>query len=208
MFLGNYSDVIKILLQADGKILIVGRTKPNSTTEKFLMARYNTNGSLDSGFGNNGTLELSPYSTNYKFRWFTDAQFSSDGKLYCVGHLHETPSYLDNAQNSQILYRFLLENEVNTEEPNPVVQYAKAIPSLVTNEWSVLLDYELRLDANINIALFDQNGRALRRLLPSCFRTEGKHSETIELPQDLNPGIYYIVLSDGTNYRPVKLMKL
>ena len=208
IFSGIYSGVKKILLQADGKILIVGRAKPNSTTEKFLIARYNTNGSLDSGFGNNGILELTPYSTNYKFRQLTDAQFSPDGKLYCVGHLHETSNYWDNAQNSQILYRFLLENTVNNEEPNPVVQYAKAIPSLLTNDLSVLLEYELRLDANININLFDQNGIALRRLLPSCFRTEGKHSEKIELPQNLKPGIYYMVLSDGANYRPIKLMKL
>jgi uncharacterized delta-60 repeat protein len=208
IFFGYFTEARKLLLQSDGKILIAGRTKPNNNTEKFLLARFNTNGILDAGFGNNGTLELTPYSADYKFRWLTDALFAPDGKLYCVGHLHETSNYWDNAQNSQILYRFLLDEEVNTKEPNPVVQYAKAIPSLVTNDLSVLLEYELRLDANIHITLFDQNGTVLRRLLPSCFRTEGNHSEKIALPEDLNPGTYYIVLSDGKSHRPVKLMKL
>ena len=60
-FLGR---AYSVAVQADGKILVAGGndfTSPQFTTGKegFLVARYNTDGSLDAGFGNGGVVQTS-----------------------------------------------------------------------------------------------------------------------------------------------------
>src|SRR5262249_24482946 len=54
--LGN--DVAKVLaIQSDGKFVAAGFTTPRfSSVPKFALARYNADGSLDTGFGTNGTV--------------------------------------------------------------------------------------------------------------------------------------------------------
>jgi len=46
-----------IALQADGKLVVVG-TRAFSANPNFIVARYNGDGSLDTGFGNAGTLSI------------------------------------------------------------------------------------------------------------------------------------------------------
>ena len=41
--------------QGDGKIVVVGNSTTFFTTDELTLARYNTDGSLDSTFGNEGT---------------------------------------------------------------------------------------------------------------------------------------------------------
>jgi uncharacterized delta-60 repeat protein len=44
-----------VAIQADGKIVAAGTTQPQNT-QRFALARYNTNGTLDSGFGSGGKV--------------------------------------------------------------------------------------------------------------------------------------------------------
>ena len=46
-----------IALQADGKLVVVG-TRAFSPNANFIVARYNGDGSLDTGFGNAGALSI------------------------------------------------------------------------------------------------------------------------------------------------------
>jgi uncharacterized delta-60 repeat protein len=46
-----------VALQADGRIVAVG-TRVFSVNPNFVVARYNSNGSLDAGFGNGGSLSI------------------------------------------------------------------------------------------------------------------------------------------------------
>jgi uncharacterized delta-60 repeat protein len=51
-FYGSFDDnATGVALQPDGKIIVVGQTHDPSTGENVAMARYNTDGSLDSSFG-------------------------------------------------------------------------------------------------------------------------------------------------------------
>jgi len=53
----NFSDVIyKLAIQPDGKIVAVGDVGEPGVGHLFGMARYNTNGTLDSSFGNGGKV--------------------------------------------------------------------------------------------------------------------------------------------------------
>ena len=46
-----------VALQSDGKIVVVG-TRAFSANENFIVARYNANGSVDTGFGSDGNLSI------------------------------------------------------------------------------------------------------------------------------------------------------
>jgi uncharacterized delta-60 repeat protein len=52
-----------VAVQADDKIVVVGTTALVSVS-RFMVARYNTNGTLDGSFGNGGSLDLNFFSAN------------------------------------------------------------------------------------------------------------------------------------------------
>ena len=62
----NSTDMLQNMsLQADGKIVVAGTSRPANSTNYYLaLARYNRDGSLDSTFGNGGKL-LSQIVTTY-----------------------------------------------------------------------------------------------------------------------------------------------
>lgn len=78
-------------LLSDGKILIGGNTGA-AGSEDFAMARYNSNGSLDTSFGQNGiaTLDFSSSSES-----INDLTVQTDGKIIAVGKTNS----LDPEQN-------------------------------------------------------------------------------------------------------------
>ncbi len=53
----NSAAAAGVALQGDGKIVAVG-TRAFSVNPNFVVARYNSNGSLDTGFGNGGSLSI------------------------------------------------------------------------------------------------------------------------------------------------------
>jgi uncharacterized delta-60 repeat protein len=65
-----------VVLQPDGKILVGGGATTHKGNEEFLVARLNTNGTLDSTFGNKG-LWLSPGSVIYQLALRTDASHTT-----------------------------------------------------------------------------------------------------------------------------------
>ncbi|MGF1472591.1 MAG: hypothetical protein ACFB50_12750 [Rubrobacteraceae bacterium] len=50
------SEANAVVLQPDGKIVAAGYAAPGSSTLRFALARYNTDGSLDTSFGDDGTV--------------------------------------------------------------------------------------------------------------------------------------------------------
>jgi len=73
----------KIKIQPDGKILILG-TIDSGSSQKTALVRYNSDGSLDTNFGNNGIViqELSP-----AFETANDLALQSDGKIIVAGNI-------------------------------------------------------------------------------------------------------------------------
>jgi len=70
-------------LQADGKIVAVGYgAAVGSDTWDFAVVRYNTNGSLDSSFGNNGIVRT-PVGNSHDDAYSVAIQ--ADGKIVAVG---------------------------------------------------------------------------------------------------------------------------
>ncbi len=79
--LGNNEVTGDVVLQKDGKIVVVG-TSTAGTTSHFLLARYNTNGLLDTAFGTNGKV-ISDFGTGAEAA--EDALLQADGKLLAGG---------------------------------------------------------------------------------------------------------------------------
>src|SRR5262249_60035871 len=69
-----------VVLQGDGKIVLVGFVA--SSTKDFALARYNANGTLDTGFGSGGKV-TTDFSSSNDIAYAVVLQ--SDGKIVVAG---------------------------------------------------------------------------------------------------------------------------
>jgi uncharacterized delta-60 repeat protein len=78
-----------LAIQSDGKIVVAGSSSDGSTSE-FALARYNSNGSLDAGFGSGGKVNSSfgPFGG-----WGTSLAIQSDGKIVVAGVSYDGSQY-------------------------------------------------------------------------------------------------------------------
>ncbi|MEO8042172.1 MAG: delta-60 repeat domain-containing protein, partial [Acidobacteriota bacterium] len=90
---GGYIDEAKdVAIQADGKIVATGRNRNNLNypyDTKFALARYNTNGSLDTSFGTGGKV-VTPFGSNSLGAY--DVAVQSDGKIVAAGSGGDYPN--------------------------------------------------------------------------------------------------------------------
>ena len=74
-----------VMSQDDGKIVVAGaadhQTSPTSTTADFGLARFNSDGSLDTTFGNNGTIDTAVGDFSIAF----DLLAQPDGRIIAAG---------------------------------------------------------------------------------------------------------------------------
>src|SRR5688572_21203171 len=80
---GSNSRAGKVLVQADGKLVAVGEAYVGNN-EGLALVRYNSDGSLDSGFGSGGKIVHGVF--NPSIFWFGDAVLQPDGKIIASGH--------------------------------------------------------------------------------------------------------------------------
>jgi uncharacterized delta-60 repeat protein len=76
-------------IQADGKILVAGRSF-NGSDYDFALIRYNTNGSLDSSFERNGIV-TTPIGSSQDLPWSVTTQ--SNGKIVVAGEYDNGSDY-------------------------------------------------------------------------------------------------------------------
>jgi uncharacterized delta-60 repeat protein len=81
-FTSHFDDLLALVIQPDGKILAAGGAGFEGPNEKFALARYNTDGSLDTNFGGDGkvTTDFTPHS-DVVF----SARLQADGRIVAVG---------------------------------------------------------------------------------------------------------------------------
>jgi uncharacterized delta-60 repeat protein len=82
---GSYSDADAVVLQPDGKIVVVGWAQPGESPHHFALFRYNPDGSLDSGFGAGGKV-IHAVSTGYDE--IRDVTLQPDGKIVATGSIN------------------------------------------------------------------------------------------------------------------------
>ncbi len=87
-YMGGISDISSINIQADGKIVAVGDILTGSGVvyTEFALARYNSDGSLNTSFGNGGKV-ITPISNKVDMAYGSAIQ--SDGNIVVVGNSNE-----------------------------------------------------------------------------------------------------------------------
>lgn len=106
-----------LLIQDDGKMLTAG-TRAVGSNYSLLIGRYNTNGSLDTSFGSNGTATLNSKATTSDYGF--GAVLQPDGKIVVTGYNYDSATYL----YSLILARFNANGTLDTTfGTNGVVVY-------------------------------------------------------------------------------------
>jgi uncharacterized delta-60 repeat protein len=83
------SNAYDIAVQSDGKIVLAGRSY-NGTNYDFALARYNTNGSLDTTFDTDGKV-ITPIGSSADFAY--DIAIQSDGKIVLAGESYNGTDY-------------------------------------------------------------------------------------------------------------------
>lgn len=87
-------DVFSVELQSDGKIVVGAETNDTANTAplngKFLILRYNTNGTLDNTFATNGILSVTNPSTVDPLTFTSDLIIQPDGKIVLCGAYYNT----------------------------------------------------------------------------------------------------------------------
>jgi uncharacterized delta-60 repeat protein len=75
-----------VAIQSDGKIVVAGLTLTNiSAAHDFALARYNTDGSLDSSFGVGGRVNTQIIAADFAFAQVNDVVIQGDGKIVAAG---------------------------------------------------------------------------------------------------------------------------
>lgn len=71
-----------IAVQSDGKIIVAGNARNNSNQDFFTVVRYNSDGSIDSSFGNSGMI----FTSFGLIDFLNDLIIQNDGKILAVGN--------------------------------------------------------------------------------------------------------------------------
>ncbi|MDZ4778837.1 MAG: hypothetical protein SGJ19_01125 [Planctomycetia bacterium] len=74
-----------VALRPDGKIVVAGKADSLIGLGQGSLARYNANGSLDSGFGQGGKVEVTHPPTFGNYNQFTGISLSADGRITVGG---------------------------------------------------------------------------------------------------------------------------
>ena len=97
-FGGTFERALAVVLQSDGKIITAGFSNAPGN-EDFALARYNTDGSLDSSFGTNGLVTTSLEGSNDRA---LVTVIQANGRIVAVGNSNASGT------NNFLLVRYLI----------------------------------------------------------------------------------------------------
>lgn len=86
----------RLLIQSDGKILTMGRTRTDKSNYELYVSRHNTDGSLDLTFADNGIFRHKVDPLAY-LNDLKDAALGANGLIYLTGHI------FDNTNNKSYI---------------------------------------------------------------------------------------------------------
>src|SRR6185295_3098629 len=186
-----YFPIYSMAIQSDWKI-IVGGTLGTSQNADFAIARYKTDGTLDSSFGGDGLITVD-LSSNADFG--NAVAIQSDGKILEAGE----------ALDEFGLVRFLPELNIGIADlaikPSSLFVYPNPIHE------SEILKYALTKDETLTLCLYDINGILVKTFFANETRRTGQHDEELHFG-NLVAANYLLTLSNGKQQLSVKLVKL
>lgn len=188
----TYEDLKDIVLQADGKIVVVG----SSAIFDIALARLNTNGSLDTTFGSKGKVITS-------LGTFANAQavtLQTDKKIV-IGGVMTNPSTSESDFLVARYFSSLTLGVVNLSLSNSLLFYPNPI------QQEAFLEYTLDQTENISIRIADIKGNIIASPVVNQTQRAGNYKQSIVLPQDLAAGYYFITLASENGKQVIKVVK-
>ncbi len=119
-----------MVIQADGKTVVVGRTNSTSTNYAFIAVRYDTNGNLDTTFGSS-LSGIATASSGTRYHYAKAAAIQSDGKILVAGY--SSAGYSNDA-NDFTVARFNTNGTLDTS-------FGPNNEGIITTPTSTLADY-------------------------------------------------------------------
>ena len=157
-----------VALQSDGKIIIAGRTRPSST-EDFVVVRYNASGSLDTTFDTDGKVTTDIGSNTDDEAYSVAVQ--PDGKIIVAGISSDNDddfAVVRYNPNGSLDTTFDTDGKVTTNFGNNFQDQAYSI-ALQTDGKIIVAGVSLNIDRDFAIVRYNTNGS-----LDTTFDTDGK----------------------------------
>jgi uncharacterized delta-60 repeat protein len=199
--LSDKGDLIRgMVLQPDGKIITSGEYYSGSSLQTFdydfMLARYNTDGTRDTGFGTNGLI-TTDFGTEYDIS--KDVSLQTDGKIVVVGESGANPAFA--------LARYTPDGTSAVFQSGPsAIGNVMAYPNPVTDD-QLTLAYELRNASTITVRITNLSGAYTNTLINHQARPQGTHKEILTLPEYLVPGVYLLQIINGNGMASISILK-
>jgi uncharacterized delta-60 repeat protein len=187
----SMDEIHSLAVSADGK-LVVGGFSGDATNRLFTIARYKSNGSIDTGFGTSGIATTAIGAKSV----VEEILIQPDGKILAGG-------YSDVNPRAFALARFKNTVSVSTFTPALVDYNTKVYPNPIVQE-KFNVDYILPIGQNVTLQLYTADGRLIETLLEKK-QNAGEQSENLNLPKDLNTGIYILKIVSETGIQSIPL---
>jgi uncharacterized delta-60 repeat protein len=173
-----------MLVQKDGKIVLLGLNDYNGTNPSIALARYSTEGVLDNTFGTNGKASIPSILPE---EWYRKLGIQSDGKLVASGW---TLTRSSNTANYMVMR---LNNTVNVGVKSIETTPLSIYPNPTTNALNI--DFKSPINKAIKLKISDMMGRIVYQ------NNYDLISDKISLNvNDLNTGLYVVnIIFDGEN---------
>lgn len=195
---GDDESAYTMLIQPDGKLLLGGRTYNATLDEaKYLLARLNSDGTVDNTFGSGGVT----YTTfgSYTYYDLENIALQPDLKIVVTGGAGDFGALLDVATA-----RYLSGLNLG------VAEFSAAAAALIypnpVNE-NETLNYTLLNDETLSIELYSTAGALVKTFVKNEKRTAGPHSETLNFPAELAGGNYLLQLTTAKGLQTIKVVK-
>jgi len=181
-----------LAIQPDGKILVAGYTYTVGYSD-FALARYNTNGTLDTTFNSSGIIITDIGSSSYDYGKALIVQ--DDGKILMAG----TSNY--NIAVARYLSELNLSQVDFSVDNNDLLIYPVPVNSVS------ILRYTLKKDEILSLNLYDNSGKVIQNFVNKEKRQKGQNIEILIFGSSLAPGSYILELSSPDNKVSIKIIK-
>lgn len=181
-----------IASQADGKILVATDAYSiNPYAFNFWLARYNSDGSLDLTFGNDGKVKSPNYNGSMQIG---NILLDNDEKII----------YTSIAEGKVVLWRYLNSNSAVPQAPSTFRFQFK--PNPVADQglisWTIMQNPEV-----LRVDLFDAWGQLIKQLIPPTFYPIGSYQQAVNFEKNTPAGVYYLAFTAGNDRQILKVVK-